>query len=279
MQTTEDKEIRLDLGEVLRQKMPRHYRYIPRFVVGWLEWLICAKQLNEIARKYGKTKGVEFARGVLEYLDVRVRVDGECNLPAAGSRCVMVCNHPMGGLDGIAIIANVGAAYGGNVRFLVNDLLMAVTPLAEVFLPINKFGRQSRHSAEMIELAYRGDGEILSFPAGLCSRMQPDGRVEDLKWQKSFVMKAVEYERDVVPMYFDGCNSRLFYRAAKWRKRLGIRFNFEQMLLPREMMKCRGREFVLYVGKPIPWQTLKPGDALGEAERIKRVCYSLGKKA
>jgi len=271
-----EKEIRLDIGEVLRQKMPRHYRYVPRFMVNWLARLICQDELNEIARRYGSLRGVVFAQGVLQYLNVKVRVVGEEDLPQTqGKRYTFVCNHPMGGLDGVAIIAHIGAKYGGNVRFLVNDLLMAVTPLADVFLPINKFGKQSRLAAEKIDEAYRSDVQMISFPAGLCSRLQNDGTVSDLKWQKSFVAKAVEYHRDIVPMYFEGENSKWFYRVARWRKRLGIKFNFEQILLPKEMMKCRGKEFVLRIGSPIAYSTLNVAEANAEAERIKQICYSL----
>lgn len=271
-----EKEIRLDIGEVLRQKMPRHYRYVPRFAVNLLARLICQDELNEIARQYGSRRGVAFAQGVLQYLDVKVRVEGEENLPQTqGKRYTFVCNHPMGGLDGIAIIAHIGAKYGGNVRFLVNDLLMAITPLTDVFLPINKFGKQSRQAAEKIDEAYRSDVQMLSFPAGLCSRLQDDGTISDLKWQKSFVTKAVEYHRDVVPMYFEGENSKWFYRVARWRKRLGIKFNFEQILLPREMMKCRDKEFVLRIGTPIAYGTLNLAEANAEADRIKQICYSL----
>lgn len=273
-------EIRLDVGEVLRKKMPRHYKYVPRFVVNALARLICQDELNEIARLHGAKRGVEFADGVLDYLGVKVRVEGAENLPEpeAARRCVFVCNHPMGGLDGIAIISHIGKHYGGKIRFLVNDLLMAVTPLTGVFLPINKFGRQSRSAALSIDEAYRSEVQMLTFPAGLCSRLMDNGEITDLAWQKSFVVKAAEYGRDVVPMCFDGENSRLFYRVARWRKRLNIGFNIEMMLLPREMMKCRGKEFVLRIGAPIACSEINASEPAAEVERIRKKCYGLRDK-
>ena len=102
-----------------------------------------------------------------------------------------------------------------------------------------------------------------------------NGEITDLAWQKSFVVKAAEYGRDVVPMCFDGENSRLFYRVARWRKRLNIGFNIEMLLLPREMVKCRGRQFTLRVGKPIASSTLNAAAPLAEAERIRKICYAL----
>lgn len=74
--------------------------------------------------------------------------------------------------------------------------------------------------------------QILIFPAGLVSRIQPDGAIEDLVWQKSFIRKAIEYKRDIIPVHFSGLNRRRFYRLAKWRKKLGLKVNIEQATLP-----------------------------------------------
>lgn len=275
----ENKEIRLDTGEVIRERLPRQSRYIPKFVIRGLAKLICEDELNEVARLHGHKTGVDFANGVIQYLQASIRVVGEENLPNPGDgRYIFVSNHPMGGLDGLAIISLIGSRFDGKVKFLVNDLLMAVTPLKDVFLPINKFGRQSRGAASQIEEAYRGDGQMLSFPAGLCSRLHDDGTVSDLAWQKSFVTKAVEYERDIVPMYFEGENSKFFYRLARLRKRLKVKFNLEMMFLPREMVKCRGKQFTLRVGKPIPYNSLNAEAPMAEAERIKQICYALAKQ-
>ena len=119
---------------------------------------------------------------------------------------------------------------------------------------------------------------MLTFPAGLCSRLMDSGEITDLAWQKSFVVKAAEYGRDVVPMCFDGENSRLFYRVARWRKRLNIGFNIEMLLLPREMMKCRGKEFVLRIGAPIACSEINASEPAAEVERIRRKCYGLRDK-
>lgn len=275
----ENKEIRVDVGAMIRERLPRQSRYIPNFLIRGLAKLICEDELNEVARLHGHKTGVDFANGVIHYLQASIMVVGEENLPSPGDgRYIFVSNHPMGGLDGLAIISLIGSRFGGNVKFLVNDLLMAVTPLRDVFLPINKFGKQSRDAASLIEGAYSGDGQMLSFPAGLCSRLHDDGTVSDLAWQKSFIAKAVEYERDIVPMYFEGENSMFFYRLARLRKRLKIKFNLEMLLLPREMLKCRGKQFTLRVGKPIPYSSLNVKAPMAEAERIKQICYALAKQ-
>ena len=89
------------------------------------------------------------------------------------------------------------------------------------------------------------------FPAGLVSRLHPDSRIRDLQWKKSFVTKAVEYHRLIVPVKFEALNSMKFYRIAKWRKKLGVKVNVEQALLPSELCKSRGKHFVIRFGEPV----------------------------
>ena len=232
--------MRIDVDKVLRERLPKQYRYIPRFVVRWLERTICQDRLNAILVKMAGKNSVE-ATGLEQ-------------LPEG--RFMFVSNHPLGGLDGLALISLLGNRYDKNIKFLVNDLLMAVEPLRGVFLPVNKYGSQSRAAATQIEEALKSDAQFITFPAGLCSRMQPDGTIADLQWQKAAVVHAVNYQRDIVPIYFDAHNSRFFYRFAKWRKKLGIKFNIELIFLPKEMIKQCGATLRVFIGEPIAWDSL-----------------------
>ena len=238
--------------------MPRNVnRLVPGFMITALEKLIRQKELNDMLSVAFPLRGSEFSRKILQHLDITVEVEGMENLDS-GSRLMFASNHPLGGLDGIALIAVLGERYGDrNVRFLVNDMLMNVEPLSDVFLPINKYGSQGRGAATAINEAMASDMHILQFPAGLVSRLHPGGVIADLDWQKSFVAKAIEYKRDVVPVRFEGQNSMTFYRTAKWRKKLGLKVNIEQVLLPGELCKSRGKQFRIVFGKPISWEKLK----------------------
>ena len=82
-----------------------------------------------------------------------------------------------------------------------------------------------------------------------------DGKIHDLPWRKTFITKSVEYQRDVVPIYFSGRNSKRFYRIAKWQKKLGLKINLAMLFLVDEMYENVGKNFRVVVGKPIPWQT------------------------
>lgn len=273
-----DKPLEINLHTILRNRLPKKARrMVPGFLITGLEKLIHQDELNDMLRVTYPARGSEFARKILEYLDISVEVKGLENLDSH-ERLMFASNHPLGGLDGIALIAVLGERFGDdNVRFLVNDMLMNVEPLSGVFLPVNKYGSQGRGAALAIREALASDMHILQFPAGLVSRLHPDGSIADLDWQKSFVAKAIEFKRDVVPVKFEGINSMKFYRTARLRKKLGLKVNIEQALLPGEVCKSRGKKFRIIFGKPISWEKLKAREQtpLELAAALRKMVYTL----
>ena len=265
--------IKIDVDKVLRDRLPKHYKYIPRFVVRWLERTICQDKLNAILTKMAGKNSVDAATAALDEMDITVNATGLDHLPEG--RFMFVSNHPLGGLDGLALISLLGNRYDKKIKFLVNDLLMAVEPLRGVFLPVNKYGNQARAAAVQIEEALQSDNQFITFPAGLCSRMQPDGSIADLPWQKAAVNHAINHQRDIVPIYFDAHNSRFFYRFAKWRKKLGIKFNIELIFLPKEMIKKCGSTLRVMIGEPIPWNTLDATHPKQEAARLRETVINM----
>lgn len=275
----QDQLLKINVDEVLRQKLPRHYKFIPRFVVRWLERTICQDRMNEILDKIRDKKDAEFCRALMKELNITVNVSGEEKLPTPDNRrVVLVSNHPLGGLDGIAYIDYITRYYGGKINFIVNDILMVLKPLHGVFLPINKHGKQSRQSFKAIEEAFKGNDPIIIFPAGLVSRRSKDGGIADLRWQKMFINKCTEHQRDVVPMFFGGENSPFFYNFAKRRARLGLKFNIEMIYLPREMVRSENANYTITIGDTIPWQNLVPTDgktAQDKADEVREIVYKL----
>ena len=273
--------LQLNIKEILKTRIPKKKRrWIPPFLTTAVERLIRQKELNDILKATLPSEGSEFSRRVLEYLGITLEVEGLENLEPS-HRYMFASNHPLGGLDGMALITVLGKKYGDdNIRFLVNDMLMNVLPLRNIFLPINKFGRQGKDYAMIINEKMESDCQIFQFPAGLCSRLHDNGQISDLEWQKSFIVKAIEYKRDIVPVYFEGRNSMKFYKTARWRKKLGIKFNIEQILLPSELCKSQGSNFKIIFGRPIPWEKLKEsGKSPKElAAEIRNTVYNLKTK-
>ncbi|MBE6282470.1 MAG: glycerol acyltransferase [Bacteroides sp.] len=270
----EDSIISIDVERILKQKAGKKYKYIPGFLVSYLKRIVHQDELNVFLQSSKDKVGVEFLEACLDFLDVKVEVKGMENLPE-GDRYTFVSNHPLGGQDGIAIGYVLGKKYDGNVRYLVNDLLMNLHGLAPLCIPVNKTGSQSRDFPRMVEAGFKSENHMIMFPAGLCSRRQ-NGVIKDLEWKKAFIVKSVETQRDVVPLHFEGRNSDFFYNLANACKFLGIKVNIAMLYLADEMFKNRHKTFTLTIGKPIPWQTFDKSKTPSEwAQYVKDVVYKL----
>lgn len=270
--------LEINVGEVLRQRIPRYWRFIPRGLVRWLERTVCQAELNRLLRDNFPRRDADFCRGVLDDLGVTVNFHNLDNLPPKEhTRVLFVSNHPLGGLDGMALIDFVRTYYGVAPRFIVNDLLNAVEPLSDTFIPVNKHGAQSREAIIRLDEAFASDAPLLMFPAGLVSRRGKKGVVADLEWQKMFVAKARQYGRDIIPLHFYGENSSFFYKFAKFRRRIGLKFNIEMIYLPREVFRSRGKTFDVVVGKPIPHASLDDMTPARKAQQIRQMVYDLEK--
>lgn len=270
--------LEINVGEVLRQRIPRYWRFIPRGLVRWLERIVCQDELNRLLRDNFPRRDADFCRGVLDDLGVTVNFHNLDNLPPKElTRVLFVSNHPLGGLDGMALIDFVRTYYGVAPRFIVNDLLNAVEPLSDTFIPVNKHGAQSREAILRLDEAFASDAPLLMFPAGLVSRRGKKGVVADLEWQKMFVAKARQYGRDIIPLHFYGENSSFFYKFAKFRRRIGLKFNIEMIYLPREVFRSKGKTFDVVVGKPIPHASLDDMAPARKAQQIRQMVYALEK--
>ena len=246
----------IDIDKILKDKMGAKAKYVPRLLVRWLKHIVHQNQVNDFLWESREHVGVEWLEDCVKYLDMTLVIEGKENLPDKndGRLYTFVSNHPLGGIDGVALGAVIGRHYDGRFRYLVNDLLMNLPGLAPLCIPINKTGRQGRNFPAMVEAGFQSDNHMLMFPAGLCSR-RIDGKIHDIPWTKTFISKSVEYHRDIVPIHFGGKNSDFFYNLANICKRLGIKFNIAMLFLDDEMYKNVHKKFVVKIGKPIPWQT------------------------
>jgi putative hemolysin len=231
-------------------------KFVPKFLVRWLKRIIHEDEVNRFLWESRDKSGTEWLTECVRYLDMDIKIEGIENLPDKndGKLYTFVSNHPLGGQDGVALGSIIGKHYDGNFRYLVNDLLLNLPGLAPVSIGINKTGKQSRDFPRMVEAGFQSNNHMLMFPAGLNSR-KINGVIHDLPWKKTFISKSVEYQRDVVPIYFSGRNSERFYRIANWQKKLGLKINIAMLFLVDEMYRNVHKSFTVKIGKPIPWQT------------------------
>ena len=265
----------IDIDKVIAGKSPSLQKKLPRFLVGRLKKLLHVDEINFYVYKFRDKFGPDFTNAVLtEALSVNIEVVNPENIPQ-GVNPLMVGNHPLGGVDGMALINEVGKVRR-DILFPVNDFLLYLPGLRNNFIPINKVGRNNKN-INALETAFKENNALLYFPAGLCSRKHK-GVIKDLEWKKTFIKKAVQYHRDITPIYVDAKNTNRFYRIANWRKKLGIKFNIEMILLPDEMFKQRNKTIRLVFGKPIPYTTFDNSKTDSEwAALVREHVYNLDK--
>ena len=263
----------LDIEQVIMSKAGDKGKYIPKFLINWFKKFMHIDFINEYLKE--GYVGVEFCENAIKYLGVELEVHGLENLPKDGRTYTFVSNHPLGAIDGVTLGAIIGREYDGKIKYLMNDLLMNLKGMAPLGIPVNKLGGQARNLPKLINEVYESDNQMLVFPAGLCSR-KIDGRIQDIEWGKSFVKKSRDTGRDIVPIHFEGENSKRFYRIANWQKKLGLKFNFAMMLLPDEMYKSRGRKYKITIGKPIDINSLDKSKNDNQwAQEIRKIVYEL----
>lgn len=270
-----NKDLNIDLNAIIASKSERLAKFTPKFVLNKLKKIIHQDELNSILEFSNGAVDVEFADKVLLWLNAKANVKfTDRESLDTSKRYIFVSNHPLGGLDGLIMISLLGKIFG-KIKFVVNDLLMNIIPMRGIFVPVNKHGRMGKEYGEMIHNAYASDAQILYFPAGLCSRLI-EGKITDLEWKRNFLKQAKRYGRDIVPVHFEGRNSNFFYRLAKVRKALGIKFNIEMIFLPDEMFRQKNSTFGITIGKPIPIETIDSSRTLDEwCLEIREKCYKL----
>jgi 1-acyl-sn-glycerol-3-phosphate acyltransferase len=267
----------IDIHEVLRTKAPGVYRKIPNFLINLFIKFLCLDKLNIFLSDNSEYSGVDLMHQATLFFNVKLQIKGEENIPGFDHKCLFASNHPLGGLDGVCLSAFLGKKYGKRIVYLVNDILYFIKPLQNIFVPINKHGAQGRGAAIILNESFASENQIITFPAGLCSR-KTKGKICDTEWKKMFITKAVESRRDIVPVYFEAKNSNIFYTIANIRKRLRLKFNIEMLFLPREMFKAQDSTFTIYFGQPISWKTFDSSKTPQQwADGVKETVYNIRK--
>lgn len=263
----------INVEKILKTKAPSLYKKMPRFLVRYFTKVLHQDEVNSDLQKISDLVGVPKFHKHLEINNIQIDYHGKENVPSDG-RFIFVSNHPFGGPDGIMIVSAVGKMFP-KTKLMVNDLLMYLPDIEDVFIPINRFGRNKHEYVDTLEKSMNSDYQIIIFPAGLVSR-KIKGKIVDLEWKKSFVSYAKRYQRDIIPVFISGQNSNFFYNLANWRKRLGIKVNIEQLYLVDELYKHKNESVSMYFGKPIKYTDLSKDKTDAEwAQEIKQIVYSL----
>lgn len=249
-----EKDRFIDVEKLIASKNPKLSKRIPKFIIRYLKRKIHQNEINEFMFNHKDCSGYEFSKDVIEFFKIKVEVEGLENIPKEGG-VILTLNHPLGGMDAMAFITEV-YPYRQDFKFIVNDLLLHLENLREMFVGVNKHGTNSKEALEEVDKLYQSDMAVLVFPAGLVSRKKK-GKVRDLEWKKTFVSRARKYKKDVIPVYIDGELTKFFYRLANFRTAIGIKANLEMLYLSDELFKQKNKTIRLTFGKPIPYSTFE----------------------
>lgn len=205
------------------------------------------QEINRFIEQHQHLSHSDFLEKVNEHLGLSYTVSNSSleNIPVSG-RVVIIANHPLGSLDGLALLALVHSVRK-DVKIVVNELLGSMTPLRPFFLGVNNLtGQNSRNKIQQIHQALEDEQAVIFFPAGEVSRLSFKG-VRDGKWHSGFLRMAKHAKAPVLPIHVGGKNSKFFYGLSLIAKPVSA------LLLVREMFKNVSLTLPIKVGKLIPF--------------------------
>lgn len=263
----------INIREMFMKKNPKLAKKLPGFVYRYITRIMHIEEINELLAEHGNESGIEFANSMVKHFNVDQTLNGLENLPSSG-RFIFASNHPLGGFDALLTLCNIDRLLGESIT-LVNDVLMSIPQLRPIFVPLNKHGGHSKEVIRQIHEAYSSDKQILIFPSGFASR-RIKGKIQDYEWKKHFIAKAIEYQRDVIPMHVSGRNSNFFYSLANFRAFFKLKWNLEMFYLADETFGHKNQKFTITFGKPIPYTHFDKSKTLDHwASEVRDLVYKL----
>lgn len=265
-----------NIDEVIANRYPTiaGRPWIAKPVSSTLQRLLHQQAFQEFAHKYPYLKGFEFVEQVLDYFRFSYTTsDRERERIPTSGRVVIIANHPIGSLDGLALLKLV-REIRPDVKAVANNLLMQIEPMHACLLPVNNMSRRTpKENLIAIDEWLANEGALIIFPAGEVSRLSPTG-VKDKDWHQGFLRMASKAKAPILPIHVDGRNSAVFYGASLVYKPLST------LLLVNEMFGQDKRNINLTIGEAIPFSSYQSSANLPPKTRVKlfrKHLYNIGK--
>lgn len=265
----------LNIEQSITHKFPGFTQQMPlvrNSALSILRKLTHEREINAFLHEHNGNRGLDFIDRIFDYFNFSYSVSqrDRSNIPAQG-RVVIVANHPIGSLDGLALIRLV-SDIRKDVKIIANDMLMAFEPLHELLLPIDNMTRAAyKQSYKNILQSLNDEQAVIIFPAGEVSRVTPKG-IRDGKWQAGFLHFARKTQSPILPIFVSAKNSLLFYSASILFKPLST------ALLAHEMFNKKSAVIKFQIGEMIPHQALDSGQLADKflIKRLKKHLYKIG---
>jgi putative hemolysin len=180
-------------------------------------------------------------------------------VPATG-RCLVVCNHPTGIADGVAVYDALNRVRQDAIFFANADALRVAPRLAETLVPVEwveakRTREKTRITLQSAREAFEAERAVVMFPAGRLARADKTGALSDPPWAPTAASLARKFEAPIAPMHLTGPWSTLFHTFNRLSPEL------RDITLFHELLNKRGRQFRLVVGPLIPPGRLDPDPA------------------
>lgn len=265
----------IDVRKVISDKNPRLLKWMPDFLIGYIQKTLHEKEVNGFIKDNADKDSFEFCDEVVNTFNIQLSAFGIENIPETGG-CVLAINHPLGGMDAMAIVTLLQQRRR-DIKFIVNDVLLNLENLKDMFIGVNKHGKNAKASLKKVDDLFATDQLICVFPAGLVSRKKR-GLIRDLEWKKTFITRSRKYKKPIIPVHINGELTNFFYRLSNLRTGLGIKANIEIFYLVDELFKQRNKKMNVIFGEPILSEKLdKAKSDLEWAQEIKKKVYQLAK--
>ncbi|MBV0911544.1 lysophospholipid acyltransferase family protein [Anianabacter salinae] len=200
------------------------------------------------------------------------------NIPANGP-LILISNHPYGILDGL-MMGHILSLARGDFRILAHRVFRKAEDLNKIILPIafdetKEAVRQNLETRKTAHDYLRNGGAIGIFPGGTVSTApKPFAHPLDPVW-RTFTAKLISKSgATVVPVFFDGHNSRLFQVASH------LHYTLRMALLINEFRARVDEPVRMVIGEPIPDMELKARyhDPKGMMDFLRQRTYALSPK-
>jgi len=266
----------LNIEAAIAEKFPDlHTKKTGKLAISLIKALTHENEINQFIEANQHLKGFAFLDAVLDHFNFSYKISSKATdrIPANG-RVIMVANHPIGSLDGLALLKMV-RSIRPDVQIVASDLLNHIEPLKSLFLGIDNLSGKATHKQQFKAMinALENEQAVVIFPAGEVSRIRPNG-VRDGKWKGGFLKLAKITKAPIQPIYIDAKNSSLFYALSTLYKPLGT------LMLVKEMFNKQYQEIQFFVGKQIPWKSIQNNELPTKqlANQFRKHLYQLDKE-
>lgn len=265
----------IDIRNLVSSKNPRLAKWLPKFVFKYLEKVLHQDEINDFISKNKHLYNQDFCDALVTHLNLKIKLIGAENIPKNGP-VIFAMNHPFGGMDAMALVSGI-KGIRKDTKFIVNDILMNLDNLKDLFVGVNKHGTNEKTTRQRVIDLFKSSEVICIFPAGLVSR-KIKGKITDLEWKKTFVTYARKYQIPILPVHIEGELSPFFYRLANIRKSVGIKANIEMLYLADELFKQRNKTITFTFGPKLSIDSFTSKDDMEITNEIKNIVYRLAEK-